>query len=42
MSLIACESTYWIGINADIENHIKLFKISLILANAGKGETDTP
>ena len=23
--LLACKSGYWTGINADIENHIKLF-----------------
>ena len=42
MRLLVHESLYIIGINADIENHIKLFNMSEIPANAGKVEIDTP
>ena len=28
MGLLACESIYWIGINADIENKKKMFNMS--------------
>ena len=43
MRLLACESIYWIGINADIKKHVKeLFTMSLFMVNAAKGEIDTP
>ena len=41
MRLLVHESIYWIGINVDIENHIKsCLRLSQIPANAAEGEIE--
>ena len=37
MRLLPCESVYWLGINAVIETHKKLFKMFGIMANTIEG-----